>query len=70
MDTLSNAVPDLIIIGKDEMLFSFDLEDPYLNVRMHSDSIPYLWIEFEGKVYACTRLFFGFSLAPLVLAKQ
>jgi hypothetical protein len=42
MDTLSNAVPDLIIIGKDEMLFSFDLEDAYLNVRMHSDSIPYL----------------------------
>jgi hypothetical protein len=53
MDTLSNAVLDLI--GKDELLFSF--------------VIPYLCFEFEGKVYACTRLFFGFSLAPLVFTK-
>lgn len=67
MDTLSNVVPDLI--RENEELFSFDLEDAYLNVKIHSDSIPYLCFEFEGKVYACTRLFFGFSLAPLVFTK-
>lgn len=36
---------------------------------MHESALPYLCFEFEGVVYACTRLFFGFSLAPLIFTK-
>ena len=49
---------------KGEVMFSIKLKDVYLEIPIHPDFHPYLWIALSGRVYQFRALCFGLHSSP------
>ena len=56
-------------VRRGDWIFSFDLQDAYLQIPVHRESHPYLRFCLGGRAYQFKTLCFGLSTAPQVFTR-
>ena len=73
IDTCHFKIEDLKVacklISQDDYMASIDLQDAYLLIPIHKDSIMFLKFRFKNRLYHFSCLPFGLSKAPYVFTK-